>query len=182
MIEKDENSRIGTRADDIRLLDLKLQKRNDQLSNDKQLLKQTEKKIQMYWDNVDQLKLTVNQEIDPTLEQLTFIEIETDKFTKDQSDKDSNRLLIINSYKERLDEAQMERHKTSSLVKEAKDAADCIAQKVGKLYDDLKFNASIPVTSEGDTYQNILQNMKLVERKCTQIFAEYAWASCHRKR
>jgi hypothetical protein len=48
MIEKDENSRIGTRADDIRLLDLKLQKRNDQLSNDKQLLKQTEKKIQMY--------------------------------------------------------------------------------------------------------------------------------------
>jgi chromosome segregation ATPase len=205
MIEQDESSRIGTPADDIRLLDLKLQELDHQLSNDKQLLKQTEKKIQMYRDNVDQLKAvsglktveeivnanvkndeelfsyfsyiqTVNQEIDSTLEQLTFVEIETDKFTKDQSAKESNRLLIVNSYKERLKEAQMERQKISSVVKEAKDTADCIAQKVRKLFDDLKCNDPIPATSEGDTYQNILQNMKLVERKCTQIIAEYARA------
>jgi hypothetical protein len=205
MIEQDESSRIGTPADDIRLLDLKLQELDHQLSNDKQLLKQTEKKIQMYRDNVDQLKAvsglntveeivnanvkndeelfsyfsyiqTVNQEIDSTLEQLTFVDIETEKFTKDQSAKESNRLLIVNSYKERLKEAQMERQKISSMVKEAKDTADCIAQKVSKLFDDLKCNDPIPATSEGDTYQNILQNMKLVERKCTQIIAEYARA------
>lgn len=205
MIEQDESSRIGTPADDIRLLDLKLQELDHQLSNDKQLLKQTEKKIQMYQDNVDQLKAvsglstveeivkacvkndeelfsyfsyiqTVNQEIDVTLEQLTSLEMEIDSFTKDQFAKESSRLSIVNSYKERLKEAQVERQKISSTAREAKDTADCIAQKVRKLFDDLKCNNAIQTASEGDTYQNILQNMKLVERKCTQIIAEYARA------
>lgn len=214
LLEQDDSSRIGTPANDIKLLDVKLQELDHQFSNDKLLLKQTEKKIQNYEENIEQLKAAsgltnleeilkecvkneeelfsyfnyiqiINQETDITLGQLAHLELEISNFTKDQVDKESARLAVVNTYKVHLTDAQEDRKKISSMAREAKDTAECIAKKVRKLFDDLKCKDTATTTKsnrEGDTYQNIMHYMKVIERKCTDIIAEYAKALANGRR
>ena len=214
-------------AKELKMLDKRILDFESLCKNTEQVLEQTDEKIRMYEENSKQLQdvsglistdeiisafvkneeesfslfnyiQAVNQETDSTLEQHSRLVQEIEAYTKDQMDREHQRLSIVNEYKESLEEAHNEREKMADMACEGKVTIEKIAKKVQTLYHTLKcedmerrasnandngYNIFMRLGSYKDAYgcigdetseRDILRLMELIEKRSMQIINLYS--------
>lgn len=133
----------------------------------------------------------LNQECDNTIEEHTHIRKEMEALAQEQLRQENERSAIVAKYERMLEEAQDETQKLNDGNEVGRATILQIAQKVQTLYASLKCadidtkmtdkddkNDDMSITSipssEDEPERNILRQLELIEKRSTQVVAEYA--------